>query len=155
MNLAIDVEDEGWTALPDLEHDAGAALSAALRAAGVASDDVDVALLFTSDDAIATLNAAWRGKPGPTNVLSFPAEEFPVPAGEAMPLGDIALAYGTVVREAVEQGKTLRDHTMHLIVHGLLHLLGHDHMAPAEADAMEDLERRILSQLGIADPYER
>lgn len=155
MTVTIDVEDRGWEAIPGLDAGARAALATALQIAGIVDDDIEVSLVFTGDAEIAALNKAWRGKDGPTNVLSFPADEFPVPAGEARPLGDIVLACGTVAREAAEQGKTLPHHAIHLIVHGLLHLLGHDHMEPAEADAMEDLERRILSQLGIADPYER
>lgn len=154
MIVAIDIEDENWAAITDLDNAARGAVSAALRAAG-ADDAVEVALLFTGDTDIAALNREWRGKDGPTNVLSFPAEDFPLPPGEAKPLGDVVLAHGTVAREAAEQGKTLRDHAIHLIVHGTLHLLGHDHMEPDEADAMEDLERRILSGIGIADPYER
>lgn len=154
MNLSIEVEDDGWRMLPGLEDNARAAVAKALAMADAGADDAEIALLFTGDDEIAALNQAWRGKAGATNVLSFPADDFPVPAGEAKPLGDIVLAFGTVTREAAEQGKTLHDHTMHLIVHGLLHLLGHDHMEPGEADAMEDLECRILKELGISNPYE-
>jgi rRNA maturation RNase YbeY len=105
------------------------------------------AALFTSDDAVKALNAQWRGKDTPTNVLSFPAPET------AGTLGDIALAYETCAREAEEQGKTLKDHTTHLLVHGLLHLLGYDHEADDDAAEMEGLEKDILAGLGIADPY--
>ena len=115
----------------------------------------EIALLFTSDDAIAEINAEWRGKDKPTNVLSFPAPaDMPVPEGEPRPLGDIVLAHGVIAREAAEQGKTLRDHTTHLIVHGVLHLLGFDHEDDAEADEMEALEASILKGLGISNPYE-
>lgn len=155
MIVSIDVEDTGWAAIPGLEAQAHAAIAAALKAGGESGDNVAVALLLTGDDEIAILNHDWRGKKGPTNVLSFPAGGLPLPPGEARPLGDIVLAYGTVAREAGEQGKTLPQHAIHLIVHGVLHLLGQDHLKSDEADAMEDLERRILSQLGIADPYER
>lgn len=105
------------------------------------------AALFTSDDAVKILNAQWRGKDMPTNVLSFPA---PDTAGT---LGDIALAYETCAREADEQGKSLKDHATHLLAHGLLHLLGYDHEADDDAAEMEGLEKDILARLGIADPY--
>jgi rRNA maturation RNase YbeY len=105
------------------------------------------AALFTSDEAVKALNAQWRGKDMPTNVLSFPAPET------AGTLGDIALAYETCAREADEQGKTLKDHATHLLVHGLLHLLGYDHEADDDAAEMEGLEKDILAGLGIADPY--
>ena len=79
---------------------------------------------------------------------------MPVPEGESRPLGDIALAYGVIAREAAEQGKTLRDHTVHLIVHGTLHLIGYDHETDEEAEEMEQLETGILKGLGVSDPYE-
>ena len=97
------------------------------------------------------LNRDYRGKDYPTNVLSFPAE---LPPGVALPLiGDLAICAPVVQREAAEQGKSARDHWAHLTVHGVLHLLGHDHLEDAEAEAMEALETRILAGLGIADPY--
>ena len=94
------------------------------------------------------LNARFRGKDGATNVLSFPA-----PASAGLHLGDIALAHGVCAREAVEQGKTLAAHLSHLVVHAVLHLLGYDHEAEAEAEVMEARERRLLAGLGVADPY--
>lgn len=97
------------------------------------------------------LNRDYRGRDYPTNVLSFAAE---LPPGVKLPLiGDLALCAPVVLREAAEQGKLARDHWAHLTVHGVLHLLGHDHLDPREADAMEALETRILAGLGIADPY--
>jgi probable rRNA maturation factor len=107
-----------------------------------------VAVLLTGDDAVAALNQRFRGKAGPTNVLSFPAAANP--AGQ---IGDIALAYGVCAREASDQGKTLEHHLMHLSVHGVLHLLGYDHETDGEAEAMEALERSILETLGVSDPY--
>lgn len=150
MKLSIDIEDPGWNGIPDLEDHARKAVGAVVGKA-----DAEVNILFTDDLSVARLNKEWRGKPKPTNVLSFPAGDFPAPAGEAKPLGDIVLAHGVVAREAAEQGKTLLQHTMHLMIHAALHLLGHDHGADAEAEAMEALETEILKGLGYPDPYER
>ena len=156
MTVSIEVEDEAWAAIQGLEDLARAAIDAALAVALSKDAACDVAVLFTDDKAIAEINAEWRGKDRPTNVLSFPTPEgMPVPQGEARQLGDIVLAYGVIAHEAAEQGKTLRDHTAHLIVHGTLHLLGHDHEGDGEAEEMEALETRILKGLGISDPYER
>jgi probable rRNA maturation factor len=105
------------------------------------------------------LNRRWRGKDSATNVLSFPAQDFeagPVsmpPRRLSLPLGDVVLAFETVAAEAAAQGKSLDDHAAHLIVHGILHLLGLDHAAEEEAEAMEAMERAALAALGIADPY--
>ena len=154
MTVSIEVEDESWLAFAGLDALAQKAVDAALAGASV-TEPGEVALLFTDDSAIAEINAEWRGKDKPTNVLSFPAPDMPVPEGEARHLGDIVLAHGVIAREAAEQGKTLHDHTAHLIVHGVLHLLGYDHETDAEAEEMERLEAAILNGLGIADPYER
>lgn len=155
MIVSIEVEDESWSALAGLEELAQSAVTAALAGADEDASACEVALLFTDDAAISEINAEWRGKDKPTNVLSFPApEDMPLPEGEPRPLGDIALAYGVIAREAREQGKTLRDHTVHLIVHGTLHLLGYDHETDEEAEEMEQLETSILKGLGISDPYE-
>lgn len=113
----------------------------------------DLSLLFTDDASIRSINAEWRGQDKPTNVLSFPA--FPVQPGD-MPgpmLGDIILAHETVAREAAEMGKPFEEHLTHLLVHGFLHLFGYDHMETDEAEEMEGLETRILSELGLSDPY--
>lgn len=106
-----------------------------------------VAIVLMDDAAIQGINHQFRGKNKPTNVLSFPSSE----EGE---LGDILLAYETIHREADEQGKSLKSHTTHLLVHGVLHLLGHDHEREADAKRMESLEIAILSQLDIDNPYE-
>jgi probable rRNA maturation factor len=99
------------------------------------------------------LNRAWRGKDASTNVLSFPAGAM-AHGEEPCPLGDVVLAAETVQREAEGQAIPLADHAAHLVVHGMLHLLGFDHERDEEADAMEALETKVLSRLGIADPYE-
>lgn len=115
-----------------------------------AGDEVCVTLI--DDEAIAALNRRWRGKNAPTNVLSFPA-----PPGSVMRrpryLGDIALAFETIDREVKTQEKPFEDHVAHLVVHGLLHLLGYDHLSEGEARRMEALETRILVSIGVADPY--
>ena len=154
MTVSIEVEDESWLALAGLDLLARKAVDAALAGAGV-TEPGEIALLFTDDNSIAEINAEWRGKDKPTNVLSFPSPDMPLPEGEVRHLGDIVLAHGVIVGEAGEQGKTLRDHTAHLIVHGVLHLLGYDHETDAEAEEMERLEAAILNGIGIADPYER
>lgn len=156
MSVSIEVEDQAWLAVPGLEELTRKASSAALSAAHDGSDHLDIAVLFTGDASMAEINAQWRGQNKPTNVLSFPVPTgMPVPADHARPLGDIVLAYGVMAHEAAAQGKTLRDHTAHLIVHGVLHLLGHDHETDAGAQTMERLEASILKDLGISDPYER
>jgi probable rRNA maturation factor len=154
MNVTVAVEDEGWHSIPALEELVDHAVAVAATMAGVDDPSKETAILLTSDTAIAELNSTWRGKEGPTNVLSFPAEDFPTPPGHSKPLGDIALAYGTVAGEAAAMGKSLPDHVTHLIVHGFLHLVGFDHGNDADAQEMEELERLVLKDLGIGDPYE-
>lgn len=110
----------------------------------------EITIALTDDAQMRDLNRTWRNKDQPTNVLSFPAGEAP---GESGALGDVVIAYGTTQREAEEAGITLTDHVSHLVVHGVLHLLGFDHRNDAEAKQMEDLERLALASLGIADPY--
>jgi probable rRNA maturation factor len=152
MTIAIDVEDAAWQALPELEQVAERAARAAL---GPENATCSVTLLFTGDEDIRALNRDWRGKDKPTNVLSFPvASDAVLPPGEEDMLGDIALAFGTVAAEAEAQGKSMADHTTHLIIHGVLHLMGYDHETDAEAREMESLETAILKELGIRDPYQ-
>ncbi len=111
----------------------------------------ELAIRIVDTDEGRALNRDYRGKDYATNVLSFPAE---LPPGLALPLiGDLAICAPVVAREAAEQGKPPRDHWAHLTVHGVLHLLGHDHIEEAQAEAMEALETRILAGLGIPDPY--
>ena len=120
---------------------------------------LSASLVFTSDDEVHALNREWRGRDTPTNVLSFPMlarEELLALAPEGPPelLGDIALAFETCAREAGEKGIALADHAAHLVVHGLLHLAGHDHeTSTGAAEQMEALEIEALSLMGIADPY--
>jgi probable rRNA maturation factor len=144
--IEVEVGSPDWTAaLPDAEDLAVRAAEAALAGA---EESGDVVVLLAGDDEVAELNGHYRGKAGPTNVLSFPAP------GSARPhLGDIALAYGVTAREAAEQGKPLGHHLMHLVAHGVLHLVGYDHEVEGEAETMEALERRVLAGLGAPDPY--
>jgi probable rRNA maturation factor len=117
---------------------------------------VELGIALSDDATLRRLNRDYRGKDRPTNVLAFSAlegEAVPARPGAPVMLGDVALACETVEREAVEQGKPLGDHLCHLVVHGVLHLLGYDHETPEKAAEMETLERRVLAGLGIADPY--
>jgi probable rRNA maturation factor len=124
---------------------------AAFAAASPSGHTGEVTLVLSDDAEMRTLNRTWRGKDAPTNVLSFPAGEQP---GEPRPLGDVVLAGETVLDEARQQGVAVQDHVSHLIVHGMLHLLGFDHISDEEAERMETLETEILASLNIADPYE-
>jgi probable rRNA maturation factor len=116
---------------------------------------IELAISLLDDAEQRQLNRDWRGVDAPTNVLAFPAWEpgAEIPPGAPLLLGDVVLAFETVAREADEQGKPLSDHLSHLIVHGVLHLLGYDHATEAEAVAMESLETSILASLGVPDPY--
>jgi probable rRNA maturation factor len=148
-----------WTALAERGVRAAVAASS-LPALIDGAIDVEVSVRFAGDEEVRALNAQWRGKDKPTNVLSFPMLEpdevdalAEADQGETL-LGDIVLASGVCVREAEEKGITVPDHATHLVVHGALHLLGYDHEeGEEEAEAMEAVERAALAALGIADPY--
>lgn len=142
--IEVEIEDEAWSAaLPEAEAVVTRAATAALGAV-----EGDVVILLTDDETVRDINARFRDRDRPTNVLSFPAAESAFPH-----LGDLTLAFGVCAAEAEAQGKILSDHLSHLTVHGVLHLLGRDHEDDAEADEMEDEERSILASLGVADPY--
>ncbi|MEM9436809.1 MAG: rRNA maturation RNase YbeY [Pseudomonadota bacterium] len=154
MTLDIVLEDARWNVLEPLAARAVPALFAHLGVSGA------VVIMGCDDARIAALNADFRGKPAPTNVLSWPSEERGADEDGGQPraptleeLGDIALAYETCAREAAEQGKALEDHVTHLIVHGVLHLLGYDHERDGDATLMEGIETQILGNLGIDNPY--
>lgn len=159
------IEDARWAAF-GLAPLAERAARAALGGLGLPLAGFQIGLMGCDDARIAVLNAAFRGKPQPTNVLSWPSEERApeVAGGEPEPvvpgagdapesLGDIAIAWETCAAEAEAQEKPLADHVTHLIVHGVLHLLGYDHVDEADAAVMEQHEVRILASLGVSDPY--
>lgn len=154
--IDLSIDDARWQgAVADLESLVARAVKAAL-AVGPApgAGPVEVSILLTDDPAVRDLNRSWRGKDRPTNVLSFPAAPQPVPPGAHRPLGDVVLAYDTMLRESGEQSKPLEHHLAHLLVHGTLHLLGQDHeTGEAQAEAMEALEIAALRSLGMPDPY--
>lgn len=146
--IEVEIQADDWSrAISDVE-------AVVSRAALAALDHMEgsVVMLLTDDVSVQALNARFRDKDLPTNVLSFPGADMPVP-GAPIHLGDVVLAYGVCAAEAEAQGKTLTGHLTHLVVHGVLHLLGRDHEAEADADAMEAEEKAILAELGIADPY--
>jgi probable rRNA maturation factor len=158
--VTVDVAEESaaWQTLADAAAICRGAALAALDAAVPALGESELSIVLGDDALLHELNRRWRDKDTPTNVLSFPAQDFTAallatPPGEALPLGDVVLAYETIAGEAVEQGKALADHLAHLVVHGVLHLVGYDHEATEEAERMEALERTVLSGIGIADPY--
>jgi probable rRNA maturation factor len=145
-----------WRAEPEAEAAIDRAIAAAAEIVAADVGDSELAIMLTDDAGIQTLNRNWRGIDKPTNVLSFPALQ---PRGERHAddaprmLGDIAIAYETTRGEADDEQKPFDHHLSHLAVHGFLHLIGHDHEKDQEAETMEALEREILSQLGIPDPY--
>jgi probable rRNA maturation factor len=153
ISLDIDVVHDGgdWTSVADAERLVRAAAAALAAETGLSSGEICVAL--SADAEVAELNATYRGKPAATNVLSFPAVPLVPVDGEPRFLGDVVLALETMQREAADLGLAVAHHLQHLVVHGMLHLLGYDHQTDAEAEAMEALEVRILARLGIADPY--
>jgi probable rRNA maturation factor len=126
----------------------------AAAALGGSAGTGEITIVLAGDALVHRLNRTYRGKDRPTNVLSFPAGADPAQAlGTDLPLGDVVIALGTMRAEARAAGKTLADHLAHLVIHGVLHLLGHDHQRPAQARRMQQLEIRLLAKLGIADPY--
>ena len=158
--MDLDIEIDGWPKSYDWADLAEAAMEAAeVVEPALGNERLSASLLFTVDAEVQVLNREWRTKDTPTNVLSFPmltrAELLTMTAqGGPEMLGDIALAFETCAREAADKGIKLETHAAHLIVHGLLHLAGHDHeLGEAEAAAMEALEIKALALMGIADPY--
>lgn len=173
MLTDITIEDDRWT-VAGLGPLAEAAARATLAHLDLEPDLYEISLLGCDDARIAVLNADFRGKPAPTNVLSWPAQDLAAPEdggtpdlpedcpeddpfgmeeGEAVFLGDIAIAYDTCAAEAAAGDKPLADHVTHLVIHATLHLLGHDHIRDKDATLMESIEVAILGKLGLPDPY--
>jgi probable rRNA maturation factor len=169
--LAVDVliEAQAWQSLPEAEDIVRRAIAFAatsgveIRRPGPPQPTLPhkrrsigwrLCILLSDDETIARLNGQWRGQQKPTNVLSFPAPAlYGAGPNQKTPLGDIAIAYETLAREAKENGVTVSSHLSHLVVHGFLHLLGYDHHMDDEAERMERLERDILARMGVHDPY--
>ena len=145
--VEIEIASPLWAQEPAAETAVRTAIAAAAQRVPAAGE---VSVLLTDDEAVRVLNRNWRGIDKPTNVLSFPHQSDKVPFAL---IGDIAIAYETVAREAAAEDKPFLDHLAHLAVHGFLHLMGYDHETDSQADAMEELERDILARLEIADPY--
>ena len=159
------IEDPRWEGL-GLAALAAHACTVALGELGLSVQGFSLCLMGCDDAHIATLNADFRGKPTPTNVLSWPSKEraakfagevpdLPEPGHPDDPesLGDIAIAWETCAAEAAEAGKSMADHVTHLVIHGLLHLLGYDHVDDIDATLMESTEARILETMGLSNPY--
>ena len=161
--IAINLEDERWATL-HFEALATRVCDATLRYMDIDPQCFEISLLACNDARIADLNADFRGKPAATNVLSWPAQERARagrhphkpncdPRGMPEELGDIAISYDTCVAEATAANKPATDHVTHLLIHGVLHLLGYDHISDQDAAIMQALEVEVLGKLGISDPY--
>jgi probable rRNA maturation factor len=161
VSIDVSMPCPGWErALPDAERLARDAAQLSLargisEAAIAPPQHAELGIVLAEDAEQRRLNRDWRGIDRSTNVLAFPSWDpgTPLPAGAPLLLGDVVLAYETAVREAEEHGKPFADHFRHLVVHGVLHLVGYDHSTDAEAVIMESLETAILAELGVADPY--
>ncbi|MGB5084778.1 MAG: rRNA maturation RNase YbeY [Methylocystis silviterrae] len=151
MEIDVNVAAPAWRRVGDLENLTKECVRQSLAVSGaVLAPECEISVTFCNDAAIQQLNAEWRGKDQPTNVLSFPT---PGEIGRKPLLGDVIVAFETVAKEAEQQGKLLRAHTAHMVAHGFLHLIGYDHETAAEAERMEALERKIAMALGFPDPY--
>ena len=161
VDIAVVVETAAWIeAMPEAEEIcreiAAAALMAALARGPALADRIELAVVLADDAVIRELNRTYRGQDKATNVLSFASldeEDAPVPEDGPLMLGDVVIAYETTLAEAERDGKPLVDHLSHLVVHGVLHLVGFDHEEEDEAEEMEALETAVLASLGIPDPY--
>jgi probable rRNA maturation factor len=153
LTVDVSVSAGAWSRLlPDAEAVVRAAAEAAWRLPAAGDGAAEVSVLLADDETVQALNLRHRGLDRPTNVLSFP---IGASAGAGLPrmLGDVVLADGVVAREAKDQGKPVQAHVSHLVVHGVLHLLGYDHEADSDAETMEALEVRTLAGLGFPNPY--
>jgi probable rRNA maturation factor len=160
LDITVSIEDEAWAVAPfaadadALEAFLRRAVEAAFVGAGIdPAVRTELGVTLTGDDEVRALNAEWRGKDKPTNVLSFPLADLGEGETPGPMLGDLVLARQTVLAESAFENKAPADHLCHLVVHGTLHCLGYDHIDAGDAEAMEALEIAILNRLGIDDPY--
>lgn len=162
LHIEVAILDAAWPdSVPTVEALACRAARAACTTAALPEDLTapEISIVLSDDARVQLLNKTYRQKDGPTNVLSFPAFDSPQEAidgavpGQPVLLGDVVLARETLLREAQDQRKTAEDHLCHLVVHGVLHLLGHDHVEDSDAAVMERLEADVLATLGVANPY--
>jgi probable rRNA maturation factor len=159
VDIAVRILDPAWRrSWPTAVAGARGAARMTLDQSRPRSDGgraAELTIVLTDDGEVQALNRRYRGIDKPTNVLSFgdAANRRRRPAGQPVIIGDIVLAHETVVTEAAAQGKSIADHALHLVIHGVLHLLGHDHKSAREAEVMEGIEIALLARLGIADPY--
>ncbi len=164
LDITVTVEDAAWSqALADAGARAEAAVQAAIMAARAdrtagaplpkAAAAYEMGVVLTDDARIRKLNNEWRDQDKPTNVLAFESPDEP-PEGAPWQLGDVIVAFGTTAGEADAAGLTLADHLAHLVVHGVLHLFGYDHIIDEDAEEMEALETQVLTGMGVAAPYE-
>ncbi len=161
VKVDLRVDCKAWKdALPDVKKTVEKAVRAAWKAGNTGDfalpvKNAEVSVMLTNDDAVHALNREYRGVDRPTNVLSFAAlDDEDEPIVNPMLLGDIVVAFETTEREAAEQNKSPEEHFFHLIVHGVLHLIGYDHVEDADAEVMEALETKIMIENGMDDPYE-
>ncbi len=160
INIEINIEEDKWLQeQPNSEEIISKSCTLALQAVGIFeyAENIEISVLLTNDGFIQGLNRDYRGKDKPTNVLSFPQEEF-IAGNYAdiegqIALGDVIFAFETINNEAIEQEKSFENHLAHLAVHGTLHLLGYDHEEDGDAEIMEALEIKILAELQIDNPY--
>lgn len=158
LQIDVAIQDPAWEEMAAIETLVLGTVRTAMQMAvkpKIAEDkDLEISIVLANDDLIHVLNREYRGKDKPTNILTFAALDAEEPQGTDMiNLGDVVLSYQTIEREAKEQGRFLQDHVTHLVVHGVLHLLGYDHHDDDEANNMESLEIRILEKLGVQNPY--
>jgi probable rRNA maturation factor len=155
IDIDIDCRDDQWGSFLT-KHTTEIRENINVLVSGHFDRPCEISLVFTRDAEIHELNKQYRGKDKPTNVLSFPGfdEDEPFAPDQHVHLGDIVMAFETIEREAHEQGKTFHDHATHMLIHGVLHLLGFDHIQEGERKEMEKIEIDFLRNIGINDPYE-
>lgn len=156
--IDISVQDERWcVTIPEIEALTCTAITKVLEQSEYSDKSLEVSIVLADDDFVQQLNKTYRHKDKPTNVLSFPQTEIGDVNEQSLPLinlGDIIIAYETIIKESEEQNKTITDHYTHMLVHGGLHLLHYDHQTDNEAQIMEALEAAILNTMDIKNPYE-